>query len=154
MLHTFSVPTVTLCCVGICGFNVSVTVGVTKCAMTHIECVWYNVWNNIMETLSIINGLYVAFHLHSNTIRHKVGHTYYHIRHFIYMVSFGWFYKYRLSHNTVDTLFFWMFRLLLHLGLKIWTFLWSPFNSDFKIVLILIPSIKIDQITTMNRKKW
>ena len=31
-----------------------------------------------------------------------------------------------------------------HLESKSWKFLWSPFNSDFKTVLILIPSIKID----------
>ena len=62
-------------------------------------------------------------------------------------------YNYRVSRKTVSALFTVIFWLLLHLGLKCWTFSWSPFNSDFKTVLILIPSIKIDQMSTLRRKK-
>ena len=50
---------------------------------------------------------------------------------------------YRVSHNTFVTLLFGFSRLLMQLG-----FSWSPLNSDFKTVLIFIPSIKIDQIST------
>ena len=64
------------------------------------------------------------------------------------------FCTYRVSRKTVPALFTVIFQLLLHLGIKCWTFSWSPFNSDFKIVLILIPSIKIDQMSTLRRKKW
>ena len=61
-------------------------------------------------------------------------------------------YKYRVSRKTVPALFTAIFWLLLHLGLKNLTFSWSPFNSDFKTALILVPSIKIDQTSTLRRK--
>ena len=37
---------------------------------------------------------------------------------------------------------------------RIWKFSRSPFNFNFKNVFILIPTIKIDQISTLRRKKW
>ena len=61
--------------------------------------------------------------------------------------------KYRVSRNVVIFFVLCIFRLPMYLGSKCWTFSWSPFNSDFKSVLILILSIKIDQISTLRRKK-
>ena len=61
--------------------------------------------------------------------------------------------EYRVSRNTLATYVFSISRLPGHLELKSWKFSWSPFNSDFKTVLILIPIIKIDQISTLRRKK-
>ena len=60
---------------------------------------------------------------------------------------------YRVSRNTLATYVIAISRLPGHLELKSWTFSWSPFNSKFKTVLILIPIIKIDQISTLRRKK-
>ena len=48
---------------------------------------------------------------------------------------------YRVSRNTLATYMFAISRLPGHLELKVWTFSWSPFNFNFKTVLILIPSI-------------
>ena len=59
----------------------------------------------------------------------------------------------RVSSNTVSTSLFAISRLPGHLELKFWTFSWSPLNSKFKTVLILIPIIQIDQISTLRRKK-
>ena len=67
-----------------------------------------------------------------------------------YMIRFD---LYRVSRNTLATYVFSISRLPGHLELKSWKFSWSPFNSDFKTVLILIPIIKIDQISTLRRKK-
>ena len=60
---------------------------------------------------------------------------------------------YRVSRKTLATYVFAISRLPGHLELKFWTFSWSPFNSKFKTVLVLIPIIKIDQISTLRRKK-
>ena len=60
---------------------------------------------------------------------------------------------YRVSHTTLATYVFAISRLPGHLELKSWKFSWSPFNSKFKTVLILIPIIKIDQISSLRRKK-
>ena len=65
----------------------------------------------------------------------------------------NWFQEglYRVSRNTLATYVFAIYRLPGHLEIKSWKFSWSPFNSDFKTVLILIPSIIIDQIITLLR---
>ena len=60
---------------------------------------------------------------------------------------------YRVSRNTLATYVFEISRLPGHLELKSWKFLRSPFNSNFKNVPILIPIIKIDQMSTLSRKK-
>ena len=60
---------------------------------------------------------------------------------------------YRVSRNVVAFFVLCISRLPMYLGSKCWTFSWSPFNSDFKTVLILILSIKIDQFSTLRRKK-
>ena len=61
---------------------------------------------------------------------------------------------YRVSCKTLATYVFAISRLQGHLELKFWKFSWSQFNSKFKTVLILIPIIQIDQISTLRRKKW
>ena len=60
---------------------------------------------------------------------------------------------YRVFRNVVAFFVLCIYQLLRHLGSQFWTFSWSPFNSDIKYVLTLIPSIKIDQISTLRRKK-
>ena len=59
---------------------------------------------------------------------------------------------YRVSRNTLATYVFSISRLPGHLELKSWKFTRSPFNSKFKNVLILIPIIQIEQMSTLRRK--
>jgi hypothetical protein len=68
-----------------CGLYVLVNVDVTKCVMTHIEYVWYKVWQISLEALCIIYCQCVDFPHIVTYLPIKCGHTYYHIRHFIYM---------------------------------------------------------------------
>ena len=64
-----------------------------------------------------------------------------------------WLWLYRVSHNTLATYVFAFSRLTGHLESKSLTFSWSTFNYNVKTALILIPIIKIDQNSTLWRKK-
>ena len=58
-----------------------------------------------------------------------------------------------MSRKTVPALFTAIFRLLLHLGLKIWHFRGAHSILISKLPFILIPSITMDQMSTLRRQK-
>ena len=56
--------------------------------------------------------------------------------------------------NCIRFRFFLISRLPVQLGFKGWTFWKTPGSVDEKNVIILIPSIKMEQTSTLGRKKW